>query len=141
LSIGTIVGNSSMNVKYMRGGKIGQVEEWFISQIKPGETFWFAGRSLELLHIRGMDVIVKKSKKKRGKIPSWQGGRLPLSSQLSEELRQKVALLSRGAYPDKELKKIKPLSDLQAHRSLVPNENQLLIEYFKSKIFNRVLIL
>ena len=133
LSMGTIVGNSSMKVKYLRGGKIGQVEEWFISQVKPGETFWFAGRSLELLHIRGMDVIVKKSKKKRGKIPSWQGGRLPLSSQLSEELRKKVALLSRGKYPDAELKKLKPLTDLQAHRSLVPNENELLIEYFKSR--------
>ncbi len=133
LSMGTIVGNTSMRVKYMRGGTIGNVEEWFISQIKPGETFWFAGRNLELIHIRGMEVIVKKSKGKKGKIPSWQGGRLPLSSQLSEELRHKVSLLSNHEYLDAELKKIKPLTDLQAERSLVPNENQLLIEYFKSR--------
>ena len=133
LSIGTIVGNTSMTVKYMNGGKIGNVEEWFISQISPGETFWFAGRNLELIHIRGMEVIVKKSKDKKGKIPSWQGGRLPLSSQLSEELRKKVALLARGEYPDAELQKIKPLTDLQAKRSLVPQEGQLLLEYFKSR--------
>lgn len=133
MSMGTIVGNTAMKVKYQRGGKIGNVEEWFISQIKPGETFWFAGKSLELIHVRGMEAIVKKSKSKRGKIPSWQGGRLPLSSQLSEELRRKVDMLSRGDYEDAELKKIKPLTDLQAERSLVPRKEQLLMEYFKSR--------
>jgi len=81
LSIGTIVGSGSLTISYVSGKKIGNVEEWFIAQLRPGDTFWFAGRSLELVRIKGMTAQVKKSKKKKGKIPSWMGGRMQLSVQ------------------------------------------------------------
>ena len=133
LSIGTIVGEGSLTIAYVSGKKIGNVEEWFIAQLRPGDNFWFAGRSLELVRIKGMTAQVKKSKKKKGKIPSWMGGRMQLSVQLADMLRYKMDQLSRGDLEDVELQKIYPLVELQQERSAVPNDEQFLVEYFKSK--------
>ena len=133
LSIGTIVGDTMMVVKYLTGGKIGAVEEWFISQFKPGDSFWFAGRCLELVRVKEMTVLVRKSRKKKGRIPAWLGGRLPLSTQLAEMLRFKIDEISRNLYTDPESKVLNPLMDLQRHRSYIPKENELLVEYFESK--------
>ncbi len=133
LHIGVIAGDSSMHVKYLGGKRLGSVEEWFISQIRPGEVFWFAGRSLELVRIKGMDVQVRRSNKKTGKIPAWMGGKMPLSSQLSASLRYKIGQLSRREYNEVELEKLAPLIELQERRSAVPDEGSFLIEYFQSK--------
>ncbi len=133
LSIGTIVGDSNLLVKYLKGGRIGTIEEWFIAQLKPGDVFWFAGRSLELVRIKDMTVQVKKSHKKTGKVPSWQGGRMPLSSQLGIFLRKKMQEVALSQFEDIELKKLQPLIETQQERSHVPQEDELLIEYFKSK--------
>lgn len=132
LSIGTIVGDTAMEIKYMSGKRIGTVEEYFISQLNVGDTFWFAGRSLELLRISGLTAYVRKSKSKKGKIPSWQGGRVPLSSQLTEALRMKIDAYLQGNYKDPELKNLVPLLDLQQERSALPAKDEFLIEYFHS---------
>ena len=133
LSIGTITSESSLIVKYVRGKKIGTVEEWFVSGLKVGDVFWFAGRSLELVRIRDMIVQVKASKKKNTRIPAWLGGRLPLSSQLSVLLRLQVHYLASGKSPHPELEVIKPLTDLQARRSGLPGSSEFLVEYFKTR--------
>ncbi|WP_273004750.1 DEAD/DEAH box helicase, partial [Leeuwenhoekiella blandensis] len=74
LQIGTIVGDAALQVKYLKGGYIGTVEEWFISKLKPGDVFTFAGRNLELYRIKGMQVLVKKAKtKKQARVVSWMG--------------------------------------------------------------------
>jgi len=71
MSVGTIVGDNVMRVKYLKGGNIGTIEEWFISRLSPGDVFWFAGRSLELYRIKDMQVLVRKSSKKTGKMKCW----------------------------------------------------------------------
>ncbi|MEN0048815.1 MAG: ligase-associated DNA damage response DEXH box helicase [Bacteroidota bacterium] len=139
MSIGTIVGETSLKVKYVSGGYIGTVEEWFAGQLKPGDNFWFAGRSLELVRIKEMTLQVRKSKAKKGKIPAWLGGRLELSSQLSETLRQKIHEIAVAREKndlsdlDIELQALKPLNDIQDTRSHIPKTNEFLIEYFKSR--------
>lgn len=133
LSIGTIVGDSAMQVKYVKGGYIGTIEEWFIAQLKPGDIFWFAGRALELVRIREMTVQVRRSNSTKGKVPSWLGGRMPLSSELSVFLREKMAEAKAGDGQDEELKILQPLFDLQQERSAIPGQHELLIEYFKSR--------
>ncbi len=132
LSIGAIVGETSMIIQYQRGKRIGTVEEWFIAQLRPGDTFWFAGKSLELIRVKGMTAEVRKSKKKKGKVPSWLGGRIPLSSQLAQYLRIKVAQSRADAYAEPELEKLIPLTELQDQRSRVPLLDEFLIEYFQS---------
>lgn len=133
LSIGTIVSDNMFLVKYVRGGTIGSVEEWFINNLKPGDVFWFAGRSLEFVQVKNMSVLVKKSNSTKGKVPSWQGGRLPLSSQLAQLLRKKLAEGIRGEARDIEIETILPLLEFQKERSHIPAEDEFLIEVFNTR--------
>lgn len=132
LSIGTIVGDSSLLVKYQSGKYLGSIEEYFISRLTPGDTFWFAGKSLELIRIKDMEVHVRNSKRKTGAVPSWQGGRMPLSSQLSDLIRNKLHEVVHHQETDVELTFLKPLFDLQRQRSLLPDKHEFLIEYFET---------
>ena len=135
LSIGTIVSGVTINLKYTSGKKIGSVEEYFISQFKPGDHFWFAGRPLEFVRITGLDAYVRKSKKKSGKIPSYMGSRMSLSPNLSEVLRDQYVKLKRGNIDedDTELQSLKNLFDLQEQLSAVPDQDEFLIEYFETE--------
>jgi ATP-dependent Lhr-like helicase len=130
LSIGAIVGDSLLYVKYVSGKFLGTIEEYFISSLKIGDVFWFAGQSLELVRIKEMEAHVRKSKKKTGKVPSWQGGRMPLSSQMSEMIRLKIDEAATSTESDAEMKFLKPLMQLQRERSHLPKKNEFLVEYF-----------
>lgn len=132
LSIGTIVGDTSMMVKYVTGKYLGSIEEGFISRLSPGDVFWFAGRTLELVRVKDMEVQVRKSKRKSGRVPSWQGGRMPLSSQMSEMIRMKINESAEGLETDEEMIFLRPLLKLQAERSHLPRKNEFLIEYFET---------
>ncbi|MFN8880584.1 MAG: ligase-associated DNA damage response DEXH box helicase [Cyclobacteriaceae bacterium] len=132
LSIGTIVGEQSMQVKMMTGKFLGSIEEYFVSSLHPGDVFWFAGRTLEFVRLKDMDVLVRKSKRKSGKVPSWQGGRMPLSSQMSALIREKIDEASRQAERDPEMQFIQPLMALQRERSHLPAMNEFLVEYLES---------
>lgn len=132
LSVGTIVGDSSLYVKFVTGKYLGTIEEGFISRLNPGDVFWFAGRSLELVRIKDMEVHVRKTNRKSGAVPSWQGGRMPLSSQLSEMIRNKIDEEVRQQARDPEIIFLKPLFALQKHRSHLPSRDEFLIEYFET---------
>lgn len=132
MTIGTIVGDTMVQVKYKRGARIGFVEEYFAASLKVGDVFWFAGRNLEALGMQELTLEVKNSSKKAGRTPAWQGGRLPLSSELSFGLRSKLHDYVNGIIVDVEIEHMKPLLELQAKRSIVPDRNTFLIEYFKS---------
>jgi ATP-dependent Lhr-like helicase len=133
LSIGTIVSDSMMLVKYVSGGFIGTIEEWFISKMKPGDTFVFAGRTLELVRIRQMMAQVRKSSKKTAKVVSFLGGRLPLSSQMSKILREELQSEADHKRNTPELKALSHIFDRQERESIVPGENEFLIETFKTR--------
>lgn len=132
LSIGTIVGDSLLHVRFVSGKYLGTIEEYFISRLSPGDVFWFAGKNLELARIKDMEVLVRKTKRKSGAVPSWQGGRMPLSSQLSAMIRDKIDEVVQGRERDEELVFLKPLFDLQRERSHLPSQKEFLIEYFES---------
>lgn len=133
LSIGTIVGDQILTVKYIKGGTIGTIEEVFIAKLKPGDVFWFSGRNLEFIRLKDMIVQVKKSKKKNGLIPQWMGGRMPLSSQLSTFIRQKLTDFNNNEIIDPEMEKITPLLKKQQQLSIIPSNRELLIETLESK--------
>jgi len=132
LSIGTIVGDTSLHVRFVSGKYLGTIEEGFISRLNPGDVFWFAGRSLELVRIKEMEVHVRKSNRAKGLVPSWQGGRMPLSSQMSAMIRLKIDEVVRGKTHDVEMTFLAPLFALQKHRSHLPAANEFLIEYLES---------
>lgn len=133
MSIGTIVGDSMINVKLLKGGRIGVIEETFISKLKPGDVFTLAGRKLEFLYIREMNVITRISKVKKSIAPSWLGGRVPLSANMSVALRETYTAAAKGTRDDIELRVLKPLFELQEQLSHVPLEDETLIEYIASR--------
>jgi ATP-dependent helicase Lhr and Lhr-like helicase len=132
MSVGTIVGDSSLFVRYVTGKYLGTIEENFISRLNPGDVFWFAGKNLELVRIKEMEVHVRKTTRKSGAVPSWQGGRMPLSSQLSEMIRNKIDEVVKKTASDPEMIFLKPLFTLQQQRSHLPGKNEFLIEYLET---------
>jgi ATP-dependent Lhr-like helicase len=133
LSIGTITSELSVRVKWLSGGSLGTIEESFISRLKPGNTFWFAGRSLEFIRVKEMTAYVKKSNSTKGIIPSWNGGRMPLSSQLAAVFRDKLDEVAHGVEKDEEVIALKPLFNMQQELSHLPQSHEFLIESFKSR--------
>ncbi len=132
LNIGAIVGDAMMRVKFLSGGYIGMIEEYFISKLKKGERFNLAGRILELIMVKEMTVFVKNSSGK-AITPSWLGGRLPLSANLSHFLRKKLAAAVMPHNNEKELRFLAPLIQKQQSLSAVPDESQFLVEHIKTR--------
>lgn len=90
MNIGTIVSDAMMKVKFVTGGYVGHIEEWFISRLEPGDVFTLAGRNLELVQLKDMTVMVRKSNKKKAIVPSWMGGRMSLTANLGMVLRRTI---------------------------------------------------
>jgi ATP-dependent Lhr-like helicase len=140
LHIGTIVSDTMLKVKFISGGYVGVIEEYFISRLNPGDVFTLAGRRLEFVMIKDMTALVRKSAARKAIVPSWNGGRMPLSANLGLMLRRKLneasALVSHLAgkkAADIELETLKPLFTLQAGLSHVPVEDELLIEQIETR--------
>jgi ATP-dependent Lhr-like helicase len=133
MHIGTIVSDAMLKVKFLSGGYLGVIEEWFISRLLPGDVFTFAGRNLEFVMIKDMTAIVRKSSAKKSIVPSWMGGRMSLSANLGKMLRQKLQEGGEGSSPDPELTVLQPLFKLQLALSQVPGTNELLIEQIETK--------
>lgn len=132
--IGTIVGDVNLTVKYQKGGYIGTIEEYFVSKLNKGDVFTFAGRNLEFIRIKDMQVHVRNSKKKTSKVSSWMGSRLTLSAQMSELLRKE--LYSSDEAIEKQSIEIQSLAHIferQRRESIVPQPSEFLIETFKSR--------
>lgn len=139
MHIGTIVSDAMLKVKFVSGGFIGVIEEWFISRLEPGDVFTLAGRKLEYVMLKDMTVLVRNSNAKKSIVPSWMGGRMSLTANLGLMLRKMMNPASSASSPSangdtfKELTALQPLFDLQKELSVIPTENELLIEQIETK--------
>lgn len=133
LSIGTIVSDSAIMVKYLKGGSLGMVEESFIGRMEPGDKFMLAGKLLELIKVHDNVAWVRRGKGKTTTIPRWMGGRMPLSSELSHAIREKLDQARGGQFESAEMKSVRPLLELQSQWSILPSSNQLLIERLRNR--------
>nr|WP_248876459.1 ligase-associated DNA damage response DEXH box helicase [Epilithonimonas zeae] len=132
MNMGAIVSDAMLKVKFISGGYIGMVEEYFISRLKKEEKFILAGRVLEVAMIKDMTVFVRASKGK-AQAPSYLGGRLPLSSNLGQFLREKLSGALNPKASEKELKFLHPLLVNQEERSHIPKDNEFLVELIKNR--------
>ena len=147
LHIGTIVSEPMMKVQMLNGGFIGVIEEWFISRLSPGDVFSLAGRKLEYISSKDMTAYVRRSTAKKSIVPSWQGGRMPLSANLGRKLRETLDLVSGELsmvseafthnspltiHKAEELTILDPLFALQQQLSHLPKANELLIEQIET---------
>jgi len=129
LSIGTITSDGSAMVQFLRGGRLGAVEEQFLSRLRPGDRFQFAGRLLELVRLENLTAYVRKARGGDGVVPRWQGGRLPLSEALGHEMEAVLA-----SPPDSpEMRWLAPLLALQTRLSALPGPALLLVEHVRRR--------
>jgi ATP-dependent helicase Lhr and Lhr-like helicase len=133
MSIGTIVSDASMQVKYLTGQRIGTIEESFIARLKKGEGFTFAGRVLELIRVQDMTAYVKRAEKNKAAVPSWTGGKMPLSSELADNVVALLAMAAEGDITEPEMQAALPMLTTQMRLSRLPTDETLLIEQFTSK--------
>ena len=133
MGIGTIVSDSTVSVKYMSGGRIGSVEESFISRLKPGDHFLFGGRILEFVRVHEMTAFVKRATSNRGAIARWQGAKMPMSSELAHAALEELRLASSGIYDSPEMEALRPLIEIQCRWSALPTSETLVIESMKSR--------
>jgi ATP-dependent helicase Lhr and Lhr-like helicase len=133
LGVGTIVSDASLQVKYMNGGRIGSIEEGFIARLRKGDCFVFAGRLLEFIRVHEMTAWVKKAEKTKGAVPSWQGGKMPLSTELADAVLMQMALAAEGRFDSPEMQAARPMLDTQARVSRLPRPGELLVEHMQSR--------
>lgn len=137
MGIGTIVSDASIQLKYWSkggGGKtLGSVEEAFISRLRPGDTLVFAGRVLELVRVENMTAYVRRSTARKAAVARWNGGRMPLSSELSEALVEQLDAAAHGRFESPELRAVRPLLNLQAQWSALPTQASLLAETLSTR--------
>ena len=129
LSIGTITSDGGVQVRFLKGGYLGVVEETFVSRLRPRDRFQFAGRTLELVQLKDMTAYVRIARKGEGAVPRWQGGRMPLSSELAGEVEAILAVPAGSP----EMRALVPLLDLQARLSALPTPDTLLVEAARTR--------
>jgi ATP-dependent Lhr-like helicase len=133
LQVGTIVGDASMQVKYLSGGRLGTMEESFIARLRPGDCFVFGGRVLEYIRTQDMTAYVRKATQGRGIVPAWAGGKMPLSTELSDAVLELLAGAAQGDFFEPEMQAAQPMLATQEKLSRLPTPKTLLIERYRSR--------
>ncbi|WP_405243058.1 ligase-associated DNA damage response DEXH box helicase [Lentisalinibacter salinarum] len=133
MGIGTIASDTAMNIRWLTGGSLGTIEESFVSRLQRGDRFLFAGRLVELARVRDMTAYVRRAKKGRRTVPRWQGGRMPLSTELADSVLEVLAAAGSGADEPAEVNAVAGLLDLQRRWSRLPVPGELLVEVTRSR--------
>ncbi len=138
MNVGTIVEADMLRVRLVRsrasgaivprGGRLlGEVEEYFIEMLSPGDTFVFAGEILKYEAIVEDEVYVSRSTATDPKVPSYEGGKFPLSTYLAARVR---ALLAKPEAWRALPQQVREWLEIQQWRSLLPKPGDLLVETF-----------
>jgi ATP-dependent Lhr-like helicase len=133
MSIGTIVSDAAMQVKYLSGGTLGTIEEGFIARLRKGDHFFFAGRLLEFVRVREMAAYVRRATSKKGTVPTWQGSKMALSTELGDAVLEMMRMAAAGRYPHPELEAARPMLETQARLSRIPTPDTVLVESYRSR--------
>jgi ATP-dependent Lhr-like helicase len=133
MAIGTIVSDAAMNVQFLSGGRLGTIEESFISRLKPGDRFLFGGKALSFVRVKELTALVKKASSTAGAVPRWAGGRLPLSGELSNAIRNELDRAKNRELDSPEMQALAPILRVQAHWSAIPGKNEFLIESLEDR--------
>jgi ATP-dependent Lhr-like helicase len=133
MSIGTIVSDAAVNICFRTGKRLGNVEESFIARLSKGDHFIFAGQVLEFMRVENMTAYVKPGRAGAAIIPRWDGGRCPLSSEVSDGIRELLELHVEGRADEPEMKAVNRLLRLQHAWSRVPRRHEMLVEQTETR--------
>ncbi|CAN5231863.1 ligase-associated DNA damage response DEXH box helicase [soil metagenome] len=142
MNVGTIVTAAVVNVRIgggkrpMGGRKVGEAEEGFFEQMKPGDTFVFAGQVWRFNSLVGTDAFVSPAPDKDPMMPSWGGSKFPLSTYLAGRVRAMMHDEREWAALPAD---VQEWLGYQKLRSIMPGEDELLLETFpRGKRFHLV---
>ena len=140
LNVGTIVEAPMLKVRLVkskaqgrrmpvgRGGRVlGEIEEWFVEQLEPGDTFVFGGEIVRFEAIRENEAYVSRARSDTPMIPSYMGGKFPLSTYLAKSVRHMLATPSSWKHLPEQ---VSAWLKLQKEKSQLPEERGLLVETF-----------
>jgi ATP-dependent Lhr-like helicase len=131
LNVGAIVSPEMLSVRLARGNragrKIGEVEEGYLEQLEPGDTFVFAGQVWRFQGVTGMDALVSPAADSEPKMPSWGGSKFALSTFLAKRVRR--MMYDEAAWPALPAD-VREWLEVQRDRSLLPGEDEMLLETF-----------
>lgn len=133
LGVGTIVSDAAVQVKSLTGATIGTMEEGFIARLRPGDCFFFAGKLLEFVRVRDMAAYVRKATKNKGTVPTWQGSKMALSTELSDAVLETMQAAAQGDFFEPELEAARPMLLTQQRLSKIPTPHTLLVEAYQSR--------
>lgn len=137
MGIGTIVSDASIQLRFWSkgggGASLGSVEEAFIARLRPDDAFVFAGRVLELVRVENMTAYVRRSNSRKAALARWNGGRMPLSSELADALVAQLDAAAHGRFIGAEMQAVRPLLELQREWSALPTRDSLLAETWHSR--------
>ncbi|MET0248138.1 MAG: ligase-associated DNA damage response DEXH box helicase [Sphingobium sp.] len=126
MNAGIIVDQPALSVRFVKGRKLGTVEEGFAAQLAPGDCFFFAGTALEVVRVDAADLFVRATSKP-ARIPSWGGTRMAMTTSLANRVRHFLAEPEEWPrFPDD----VREWLEMQARRSALPHSDQLLVETF-----------
>ena len=129
MTIGTITSDTAVVIRFKSGRSLGSVEESFISRIKTGQVFAFAGRHLKLEKFHNNIAYVTPSRSRKPDIPAWGGGKSPLSSLLADAVLEQLGNFEMGIHADSpELQAVRPILETQSRVSKIPGQQVFLIE-------------
>ena len=139
LNMGTIVADGMVKVRLARvsnksgrrfvsgGRNLGDLDEWFLSQLTTGDTFLFAGQVLRFEGLDEFGALATRSSDPEPRVPIYGGGKFPLSTYLAARVREVLANSAEwGALPAQ----VHEWLDIQSYKSIVPKASQMLVETF-----------
>ncbi|MBL6782672.1 MAG: ligase-associated DNA damage response DEXH box helicase [Alphaproteobacteria bacterium] len=128
LNAGVIVETQTMKVDQRGVGRLGEIEEYFVNSLVPGDSFMFAGRILRFQGIRKAGIVdVVASTDTEPKVPAYAGGRLPLTSNLADRIRDMMGQSDAwGHFP----LALRQWLSTQSRKSSLPDSDSLLVETF-----------
>jgi ATP-dependent helicase Lhr and Lhr-like helicase len=139
LNVGTIVEDEMLKVRLVKpprvgkplvsyGGKLlGEVEEWFINSMSIGDTFIFAGEVVKLEAVEELTALVSRTRSAEPAIPSYYGGKFPLSTYLARRVRE---MLADPAKQRQLPVQVREWLGLQRYASVLPAADEMLVETF-----------
>ncbi len=128
LNVGTIVGDASVDIRYMNGPSLGRIDEGFIAHLKENERFVFAGRVVRFAMFKDLVAYVRPAKGSTLNTVLWPGTRLPISESLAEAIRGSLEHAARGVLDSPELQAAGQLLATQLRCSAIPRADQTLME-------------
>ena len=129
MNVGTIVEAPVMRVRLgLRGRRLGEIEEGFVSLLNPGDSFLFAGHVLRFEGVRDNEVITALAKDGSASlVPTYAGSKYPLTTELAQRVR---AMLAHEAGWGRLPAPVREWLEAQAARSALVRADELLVESF-----------